>query len=73
VLSNDIEFSGERKRVRCNELLEGARSPSMGRDAWLEKAYEDAREGEPMASGPRPTLELDDACPMRPDVKAERR
>jgi hypothetical protein len=23
VLSNDIEFSGERKRVRCNELLGG--------------------------------------------------
>jgi hypothetical protein len=22
-----------------------------------------------MASGPRPTLELDDACPMRPDSK----
>ena len=25
-LPNDIEFSGERKRVRCNELLEGARA-----------------------------------------------
>jgi hypothetical protein len=30
---NDIEFSGERKRVRCNELLDSTLSPSMSRGA----------------------------------------
>jgi hypothetical protein len=29
---NDIEFSGERKRVRCNEGLEGAHGRREGRD-----------------------------------------
>jgi hypothetical protein len=28
---NDIEFSGERKRVRCNELLGGSRRLSYER------------------------------------------
>ena len=56
VPSNDIEFSGERKRVRCNEGLDNTQSPSMSRGAGWEKLHEGAQEGEPMASGPGPLL-----------------
>ena len=39
VRSNDIEFSGERKRVRCNELFAG-RASSRLQNAQLHAACE---------------------------------
>ena len=39
-LANDIEFSGERKRVRCNEGLAGARRCRCACDGAQELHFE---------------------------------
>ena len=44
-MPNDIEFSGERKRVRCNEGLGPATEPSM-KDAPDDKPQHDWTEHE---------------------------
>ena len=56
--ANDIEFSGERKRVRCNEGLDHTDGPAMSRGPAGEDADEmPGLDGYPM----RQRAQLDDA------------